>query len=63
LEFDDEITPTAVEALDVYVGLMSDWADAATAGTSLDEVFPVDAEPTMATSSSCDGGCRSFAIA
>lgn len=48
MEFDDEITPTAVGALDVYVGLISDWADAVTAGASLDEVFPVDAEPTMA---------------
>lgn len=41
---DDAATPAA--ALDVYCGLMEDWAHAALNGSSLDDVFPVSAEPT-----------------
>ena len=47
MEFDDEATPTAVDALVRYVELMTDWADAVVAGAPLDGVFPVDAEPTI----------------
>ncbi|MCL4694835.1 MAG: hypothetical protein KJ060_20260, partial [Candidatus Hydrogenedentes bacterium] len=41
---DDAETPAA--ALEVYCGLMEDWAQAVLNGSSLDDVFPVSAEPT-----------------
>lgn len=41
---DEAATPAA--ALEVYCGLMEDWAQAVLNGSSLDDVFPVTAEPT-----------------
>jgi hypothetical protein len=38
-------TPTAVEALILYIGLMEDWVDAVLAGEDLSLVFPVAAPP------------------
>ena len=34
------------DALEQYCGLMEDWATAARNGASVEELFPVDAEPT-----------------
>ncbi len=41
---DDAATPAA--ALEVYCGVMDDWAHAVLNGSSLNDVFPVTAEPT-----------------
>jgi hypothetical protein len=46
LEFDDEYTPTADQALESYVGNMAAWVQAVQEGGDLDNVFPVDAPPT-----------------
>jgi hypothetical protein len=35
-----------VSALEVYCGLMEDWANAVLENRSLDDVFPVEAKPT-----------------
>ena len=37
----------AASALEVYCGLMHDWAEAVRSGRGIAEVFPVDASPTM----------------
>lgn len=41
-----ESAPTPAIALDLYCLLMEDWAEAVRTGTSLQEVYPVQAQPT-----------------
>jgi hypothetical protein len=47
INFDDRITPNAACALDSYVGNMQHWAEAVEHGRSVEDEYPVDAEPTL----------------
>jgi hypothetical protein len=38
--------PTAVRAIEIYIGLMQEWVDAVKAGRRVEELVPVNAEPT-----------------
>lgn len=43
----DESVKTGKEALEIYCDLMSEWADNIIESKSLDECYPVEAEPTF----------------
>ena len=45
----DSTTPC--EALETYCSLMADWAEAVESGSSLEQVFPVTAKPTLENAS------------
>lgn len=47
IEFDPEFTVNAACALDSYVGNMQHWADAVEEGRSLQDEYPVAADPTL----------------
>ena len=54
LNVDPDVTPNAASALDCYVGHMEDWVAAVREHRSVDDLIPVEADPTVANADLLD---------